>query len=168
MSFTLLIIQIIIYLGAFLLFRTTHLDSVFVLLITLLSIVINSIVFRFQRTTLGIARAMGYSDMQNIGSIQSFLTPDFLSAIHWINTVLSAISFTLLGVNLSWILAIVYFIYIFIVTGIMDIFLPKPTHKFCIGVIKKHLNNQRRRSKSIETLALTVQVMGVIDEVKTF
>lgn len=168
MNFVLLIIQIAIYLGVFLTFRTIHINSGFILLITLLAIVINSFVFRFQRTTLGIARAMGYSDMQNVGSIQSFLTPDFLSAIHWINTVLSAISFTLLGINISWILAIIYLIFIFIITGVIDAFLPIPSHKFCIGVIKNHLNNQKQKSKSIETLALTVQVFGVIDDVKVF
>lgn len=111
---------------------------------------------------------MGYSDMQNVGSIQSFLTPDILSVTHWINTVISAISFTLLGINISWLLAIVYLIFIFVGTGVIDVFLPIPTHKFCIDMIKKHLNNQRQKSKSIETLALTVKVLGIIDEVKVF
>lgn len=168
MSLTLLVIQIVIYLVSFLVFRTTHINYGFVLLITLVTLTVNSFIFRFQRTTLGIARTMGYSDMQNVGSIQSFLTPDFLSAIHWINTILSAISFTLLGININWILAIVYLIFTFIVTGVIDVFLPIPTHKFCIEMIKKHLNNQKQKSKSIETLALTVKVLGIIDEVKVF
>lgn len=168
MSFTLLIIQIVIYLVAFLVFNTIHINSGLVLLITLLTIIINSFIFRFQRTTLGITRSMGYSDIQNAGSIQSFLTPDYLSTIHWINTILSAISFTLLGINISWVLAIVYLMFIFIITGVIDVFLPIPTHKFCINMIKKHLNKQRQKSKSIETLALTVKVLTIIDDVKVF
>ena len=168
MSFTLLIIQIVIYLVAFFIFRATHINSGIVISITIVTLVINSLVFRFQRTTLGIARAMGLSDIFNIGDIQSFLTPETVTIVHWLNTVISAITFTLLGINVNWLISIAFLLFMFIGTGVIDVFLPIPSHKFCIEMIKKHLDTQRRSQKSIETLTLTVKVLGMIDEVKVF
>jgi hypothetical protein len=168
MSFTLLVIQIVIYLVSFFIFRSTHINSGIVLLITLVTITINSFVFRFQRTTLGIARSMGYSDIHNLGEIQLFLTPSYVGLIQWTNTIIGAINFTLLGINIGWIIAVAYLAFIFIAMGVIDVFLPIPTHKYCTDIIKKHLNTQRQKSRSIETLALTIKVLGVIDEVKVF
>ena len=147
-------------------FRSVHISIATALFISLTSLLIYSSIFRFQRTTLGIARAMGFSEIQVVANIQSFLTPDYISFLHWINTVITAVSFTLIGINISWVVAILFLLVMYIGIGVTDVFMPYPSYKYCVKLIQNHLNDDRGKSKSIELLAIKYQVLNLLGDLQ--
>jgi hypothetical protein len=121
---------------------------------------INTLVFRFQRTTLGISRLLfGVGDAK----VQSLLTPDWIGLLGWLNSALSIILIILILICFDWLLAIIFVFYLLIGAVIVDFITPLPSYKQCFNIIKNSLKNDIKNQIGEKDLLeqLLKQVIGI-------
>lgn len=104
-------------------------------------IISHTFLFRFQRVTLGIARRLNNSELQAI------LTPLWVTIIYWNNFILLIGLSILIFKEFSWLWTSIFLIYSFIITPLVNFFLPIPSYKSCFVMIKSGLQRGIERSK---------------------
>lgn len=143
------------YIVAILLLHGLHIDALLLAFVVILDLVLNVYTFRFQRTTLSIARMMGASGTQITGNIQILLTPNHLGTLAHISTIIGAVTFALIGANLGWFIAAIYFIIKILGVSFIDVFTPFPSYRHCFDIIESHLHKEiALGSKEVKTASL--------------
>ncbi|MFH0936941.1 MAG: hypothetical protein V1808_01455 [Candidatus Daviesbacteria bacterium] len=160
------VVQLVAYIVAYFILGQLPLPIYLVTIVVIVDLLLTIYSFRFQRTTLSIARNMGAQGINNQGNIQILLTPNYLGYISFINTIIGASAFVLIGFNIGWIYSIGYLLIKWFGTGIIDIFIPIPSYSYCLNLIEKHLNNEVKSKKNIELLAFSIQLLAEIDEAR--
>lgn len=160
------LIQLIIYIIVYFIIGSLVLPIYIIFLVVVVDLLLTLYIFRFQRTTLSIARNMGAQGINNQGNIQILLTPDYLGYISYINIAIGGSAFVLIGFNIGWIYAVGYLLIKWFGTGIIDIFIPFPSYDYCLNLIEKHLKDEVKSKKNIELLAFSIQLLGEINEAR--
>lgn len=163
---SLTIIQVITYSVALFVLSRFQLPGYFMVIFIVINILLSMYTFRFQRTTLSIARNMGAHGITNQGNVQLLLTPNYLGYISYLNVVIGACAFALIVFSTGWVYAIIYLLLTWLGLGITDIFIPFPTYKHCLDLIEKHLNSEVRSKRNIELLAISIQLLGEVNEAR--
>lgn len=166
MTSALLLIQIIAYVIAILLLRSTKVNPVVIFLLIAVNLCLWIYTFRFQRTTLSIARMMQLEDIKSQANIQMLLTPNFLNVLVWGNTLLSAVAFALIGSNFNWVFATLYIVAKLIGVSFIDLFTPIPSYNHCFNIIESNLRNQIKSNKSSEIKAMSLRLLPELDEAR--
>lgn len=112
-----------------------------VIFLTIIYIISHTFLYRFQRTTLSISRQIGDR------KLQATLTPNWITIIYWMNFILLIGLSVLIFIEFGWLWTLIFLIYSFIITPLIDIFLPVPSYKSCFAMIKKGLQKDVKKSK---------------------
>lgn len=97
--------------------------------------------FRFQRTTLEIARKLSNgADRKTIGAYQILMTPIWMGALGWIHTALMIVLPLVLWWQYSWIHALGFLVIGTAGLAIFASILPLPTPAFCLRLIMSEID----------------------------
>lgn len=130
-----------------------------VIILLIAYFIINTFVYRFQRTTLSISRdIIGYGNL----NMQALLTANWIGLLGWINTCLWIILCPLLFIKLGWLFAIIFLLYVFIGTSFIDTITPLPSYNQCFEIIKKSLNKDILKTSGEEEKTM---LTNLLDEV---
>ena len=119
-------------------------------------IISHTFLYRFERPTLGIARKMGNR------KLQATLTPTWVTIIYWSNFILLIGLPILIFREFSWLWALIFLIYSFIITPVINIFLPIPSYKSCFTMIKRGLQKDAKQSKDEMRKLVFSQLLEVV------
>ena len=129
-----------------------------VIFLTIIYIVSHTFLYRFQRTTLSISRQIGDR------KLQATLTPNWITIIYWTNFILLIGLSVLIFIEFNWLWVLIFLIYSFIITPLIDIlFLPIPSYKNCFAIIKRGLQKDVKKSKDkVQKLAF-LQLLEAVE-----
>jgi len=125
--------------------------------LVIIYIISHTFVYRFQRTTLSIARQMG--DRR----LQATLTPGWIIWAYWINFILLTVLSILIFVTFSWLWLLVFLFYAFIGTSIIDILLPIPSYKKCFEIIKRGLQKETSQLEDENTKMAFFRLLEIVE-----
>jgi hypothetical protein len=122
-------------------------------------LIINTYSFRFQRTTLSIARTIG--DRR----IKSAITPPWAGIMGWISWILLIALAVLIFFVFSWIWSLVLLIYSFAGTALIDLITPVPSYQHCFTKIKIYLNSnlENPKNNSVEGIHQLIEAVDNIE-----
>lgn len=123
----------------------------------------NTFVFRYQKTTLSISRAVmngGYY------RVQTALTPSWIGLVGWCNKGLAVLVTILLFIKFGWPWCLAFLAYVFVGTSIVDTFTPLPSHKQCFALIEKKVKNSIMASNDKEEKELLEKLLLKINKVR--
>lgn len=113
-------------------------------IVFILYFLINTFVFRFQRTTLSISREhLG----QNYPKYQMILTPKWVGVLGWINKLLMLFSVVFAFVFYGLVSIFLVLLYSFIGTALVDTITPWPSYSKCFEIIEKWFTQDKSLSK---------------------
>lgn len=150
-------------------FYASRKDSmgVLILLVLFFYVVSNTFVFRFQRTTLSLSMAVTKKDVPNV---QKMMTPVWVGALGWVNTIILIALFIYFVVTSSWLWLATLLLYAFVGTAIIDRFIPLPSYRLCTELVmsglRKDLNKHAVAGDEIEKariMALMLDIKDVAD-----
>lgn len=109
--------------------------------------------FRYQRTTLGIARLINHYP---ISQCQALMTPTWMGIGGWLSTLIVIVITLVIFYFSRWYMALAYVVYVFVGGAIADSILPFPTYNHIFNQILKSLNKdlQARSNDPIAILEL--------------
>jgi len=129
-----------------------------VIFLTIIYIISHTFLYRFQRTTLGISRRI------RDRKLQATLTPNWITITYWINFILLIGLPVLIFIEFNWLWVLIFLIYSFIITPLIDIFLlPIPSYKSCFAIIKKGLQKDIRKSKDEARKLAFLQLLKAVE-----
>ncbi len=129
-----------------------------VIFLVVIYIISHTFLYRFQRTTLGIARRIGDR------KLQATLTPNWITIIYWINFILLIGLSVLIFIEFGWLWTLIFLIYSFIITPLIDILLlPVPSYKSCFAMIKKGLRKDVKESKNEVRKLVFSQLVEIVE-----
>lgn len=128
-------------------------------------LILNTFVFRYQRTTLGISRKISGIGNSNI---QAMLTPAWMGGLGLIKTILIVGLIIWAYFLYNWIFSAAIIVFVFLGTTIVDIVSPFPTYNQCFKIIKKSLTNDMLictdNIRNVELLKLLVEVKKIEED----
>jgi len=135
----------LVFLGLFCWLILKTLNEPFVSILLFAYFVINTFIFRFQRTTLMISRKI---KIIGVGgpNLQLILTPNWVGLLGWISQGLWIIISILLFFQFGWVFTLIFFLYVFIGVGFFDFITPFPSHNRCFKIIENNLNKEIQKA----------------------
>lgn len=144
-----------------LIFKT--LDKYFVSILLFIYFVIDTFVYRFQRTTLSISRSIIGVGNSNL---QSWLTPDWMGLLGWISRTLWIIITILLFFYFGWSFTLIFLLYVFLGGAFVDFITPLPSYSQCFKIIENHLKKEVQQTLDFDKKELFKQLLTEIMKIK--
>jgi hypothetical protein len=137
--------------------------TIFIIVLLIIYFISNIFVFRFQRTTLNISRAIiDYGD----SNIQALLTPNWIGLLGWIDRGLWIILCPLLFIQFGWISVIIFLLYVFIGGAFIDVITPFPSYNQCFKIIEKSLNKDIQTTLDQDKKTALTNLSGEVIKIK--
>lgn len=139
-----------------------HMEQLIYILLAI-HFISNTFVFRYQRATLSISRAI-----MNGGhyKIQMALTPNWIGLMRWCNKGLVVLVVILLFIKFGWLWCLAFLTYVFIGPSIVDMFTPLPFYKQCFALIEKSIRDNIMASNDEEEKELLEKLLLKVNKIR--
>jgi len=144
-----------------LIFKT--LDKYFVSFLLFIYFVIDTFVYRFQRTTLSISRSIIGVGNPNL---QSWLTPDWVGLLGWISRALWIIITILLFFYFGWSFTLIFLSYVFLGGAFVDFITPFPSYNQCFKIIEKSLKKDIKTALNPDKKEALINLLSEVERIK--
>ncbi|HUE70094.1 MAG TPA: hypothetical protein VMP01_04325 [Pirellulaceae bacterium] len=113
------------------------------LLLVMLDMTLSHYVFRFQRTTLFLARKCAPQEVTNA---QLLMTPIWMGVLGWLHTALALGTIVLVYFAFGWLWTGAWILYLLILSAVVDRLCPIPPYEHCLTLIEGELTRPKSRS----------------------
>jgi hypothetical protein len=121
-------------------------------------------VFRFQRTTLGVARKIvGATETQVVGAMQALMTPVWIGTLGWAHTICLLLLPLLIWWHYTWYYGAAVVLGATVGIALFDFLSPLPPYSYCFRLMLAELD-QRIRGGDIRAAQLKQSVIRIQQE----